>query len=212
MGNEVSAATKNIRELALHNPKLAFMLTRGQPLEPRMYTVDIQFDSIAANQTIRNNQFDDKMFQMFWIQYMSYTIRRPSYNAGVFGAREQDEYCKLNPYVDVAVRIVGKGGPRHMTEGMVPLENIASPSSHPNPKALDWVLVEDQNISIDALNTRAFDNEGETPYIVRITLVGKELSGCELPGCNWDDIVCQLRKEGNYPLPAVSTDVVPKVR
>jgi hypothetical protein len=202
MPNEVVAVTDEIRKLAISNPKLAFMLTRGQPLEPRMYNVEIQFDTTAANQTIRNSQMDDKMFQMFWVQYMLYTIRRPSYNAGVFGAREQDEYCKLNPYISVDISIVGKGGPRHMTEGMVPLENIASPSSAPNPKALDWVLVEDQNISIDALNTRAFDAEGETPYVVDITLVGKELSGCQLPGCNWDDIVCQLRNEGMYPLAA----------
>lgn len=200
MQNAVSAAADDVRKLALYNPKLAFMLTRGQPLEQRIYTVDIQFDSVTTNQTIRGNSLDDKMFQMFWVQYMLYTVRRPMFNVGVFGRLEQDEYCKLNPYIDIHVRLTGREK-YEVTEGMTPLENVASPASHPNPKALDWILTQDSNISIDALNTRAFADL-EVPYIVRLTLVGKELSGCELPGCAYDDVVCQLRKEGMYPAPA----------
>jgi len=200
MQNAISAAADDIRKLAIYNPKLAFMLTRGQPLEQRFYTVDIIFDETGANQTLRNNQLDDKLFQLFWVQYMVYTIRRPLMNDGVFGAREQDEYCKLNPYVDIDFRLVGRER-YSMTEGMTPLENVASPSSKPNPKALDWILTEDSNISIDATNTRAF-SQYEVPYQVRITLVGKELSGCKLPGCGYDEVVCSLRNEGWYPKPS----------
>jgi len=207
--NAVSQAADDVRKLALYNPKLAFMLTRGQPLQQRIYTVDIEFDAVAANQTLRNNQLDDKMFQMFWVQYMLYTIRRPLYNVGVFGAREQDEYCKLNPYVDIDFRLVGRER-YSLTEGMTPLENVASPSSAPNPKALDWILTEDSNVSIDATNTRTFA-ETEVPYQVRLTLVGKELSGCELPNCGYDSVICQLRNEGFYPMPSEAAMEPPRV-
>ena len=84
---------------------------------------------------------------------------------------------------------------------MTPLENVASPSSAPNPKAIDWILTEDSNVSIDAVNTRAFVPL-EVPYQVRLTLVGKELSGCELPNCGYDSVVCALRNEGFYPMPS----------
>jgi hypothetical protein len=197
MQNSVSAAAEDIRKLAIYNPKLAYMLTRGQPMSQRFYTVTAQFDTTAANQVIRNNQFDDKMFQFFWVQYILYTIKRPQFNDGVFGAREQDEYCKLNPYISIDFRLVGRER-YSLTEGMTPLENVASPGSRPNPKAMDWVLTEDSNVSIDVMNTRTLADD-ETPYIVEITFCGKELSGCQLSNCGWDEVVCQLRKEGWMP-------------
>lgn len=199
----ISSAAEDIRKIAIYNPKLAFMLTRGQPLSQRFYTVTIQFDSVAVNETIRDNMLNEPMYQFFWVKYMLYTIRRPQFNEGVFGRFEQDEYCKLNPYVDVDCRLVGRERYR-LTNGMTPLENVASPASAPNPKALDWVMTEDSNIAIDATLTRSLSSEGETPYVVDITLVGLELSGCKLPGCGWDEIVCTLRNEGWYPQPSAS--------
>jgi hypothetical protein len=193
-------AANEIRTLALANPKLAFMLTRGMPLEKRVYTITLQWDTIAANQYIRGQRFQDKMFQMFWIWDICYTVRRPSYSPGTFGVREQDEYCKLNPYIDISIDITGAGN-RSITEGMVPLENFCTTTSSGAFKNEHWVLMENQNVSIDAVNTRAF-LEAETPYIVTITFTGLELSGCQMPGIPWDNVTDLLREQGLYPLPA----------
>ena len=199
MENVINSAAHDLRTLALYNPKLAFMLTRGQPMETQFLNIEFQFDSIDANQTLRGAQFSDKMFQFFWIQHIFYTVRRPTFNYGVFGAREQDEYAKRNPYVDIHMRMVGRE--RYiLTQGMTPLENIADPAGSIHPRKYDWVLTEDSNISVDAENTRAFA-ETEVPYIIRMTFVGKQLSGCKLPGNGWDEVVCQLRNEGLYPQP-----------
>ena len=202
MQNAVKDAAQSVETLALYNPLLAFMLTRGQPMFPRIYTVTLQWDSAAANQTLNGIQLGEPMYQLFWIKYMTYTIRRPSFNVGVFAAREQDDYTRKNPYIDLSIQTSGRGKSMRITEGMTPLEHVASPAGDPNHISLDWVLAQDQNVKISAVNTRAFDIE-EPPYIVHLSLVGLELSGCELPSCAFDEVVCQLRNEGLYPQPRV---------
>jgi hypothetical protein len=194
-------AANDIRTLALANPKLAFMLTRGQPLEKRVYSLELEWNLPAANQTIRGRRLQDKMFQMFWIHDICYTVRRPNYSPGTFGVREQDEYCKLNPYVNISIDITGAGN-RSITEGMVPLENFCTTTSSGHFKHEHWILMENQNISVDAINVRTLQ-ENEYPYTVTLTLSGLELSGCQMPGIPWDDVVSKLRADGLYPLPAV---------
>lgn len=199
MGNIIASAAQDLRTLALYNPKLAYMLTRGQPMEQQFLDIEVQFDSTATDQLKRGAMFSDKMFQFFWVQHIFYTIRRPTYNAGVFGAREQDEYAKRNPYIDIYFRITGEEK-FYLTQEMTPIEAIADPAGTVHPREYDIVFTENSNVSIDMQNTREFAGE-EVPYIVRMTFVGKQLSGCQLPGCGWDEVVCQLRKEGLYPNP-----------
>lgn len=196
----IEEVANDLRVIALANPKLAFMLTRGKPLEKRVYTLDLQWDTAAANQPIRDLRLDDKMFQMFWIHDITYTLRRPNFAPGVFWNRQQDEYAKRNPYVDVAVNVVGPGN-RELTRGLTPIENFCSTTSSGHFRNELWVLTENQNISVDAVNTRAF-GDGETPYLIQMSFSGLELSGCELPGTPWDDVVCRLREEGIYPQPS----------
>ncbi|MFA5053212.1 MAG: hypothetical protein WC565_04100 [Parcubacteria group bacterium] len=205
--NAVNKAAESIRTLALYNPKLAYMLTRGQPLQPRIYNVTFQWDSAAVNQPIRGTQLNEPMYQMFWVKYMTYSIQRPTANVGAFFQRQQDEYTKRNPYVDITFRITGRGDKNTITDVMTPIEHLASPAGSPNKIELDWVLSRDANFRVDAVNTRAFNDE--VPYIVRLSLVGLELSGCELPGCSYDEVVCALRNEELYP--QIASDVT-KVR
>jgi len=195
--NVVHAAAVDIKTLALYNPKLAFMLTRGQPLSPRIYDVTFQWDAPAANRVVTGIRLDENMYQMFWVKYMLYTVRRPLFNPGVFGQRQQDEFTKLNPYIDVSFKTTGRDK-NEFTGNMTPLENLATPSTTTNPRPLDWVLSQDSNISMKAVNTRAFAEE-EVPYIVTLSMVGLELSGCELPGCSYDEVICTLRNEKLYP-------------
>ena len=197
MANIIASAAQDMRTLALYNPKLAFMLTRGQPMEQQFYDIDVQFDSPSADQILRGAMFSDKLFQFFWCQHILYTIRRPTYNNGVFGAREQDEYAKRNPYLDVHFRITGEEK-FYITQELTPVECIADPAGTVNPREYDIVFTENSNVSIDVQNTRTFADT-EVPYILRLTFVGKQLSGCKLPGCGFDAVVCQLRKEGLYP-------------
>lgn len=197
--NAIHSAAEDIKTLALYNPLLAFMLTRGQPLSPRIYNITLQWDSPAANQTLRDVGLPENMYQMFWVKYMLYSVRRPLFNVGVFGQRQQDEFTKLNPYIDVMFRTKGRTK-NEFTDNMTPIEHLASPNTTTNPRTLDWVLTQDSNVSISAVNTRAFAQE-EVPYIVTLSLVGLEMSGCELPSCAYDEVVCQLRKEGVYPQP-----------
>lgn len=192
-----------LREVALTSPLLAYMLTRGYPLVPRAYSIELRWDSSASDQLLDGDtqKFNEKLYQMFWVQDVTYTVRRPLFNVGVFGAREQDEYCKLNPYVDV--RIDAKGDTDYkFTDGFQPLENLCKTSGNPRAWASrNLVLNKNANLIVQAYNRRAFA-ELEVPYIVTLTFSGLELSGCKLPSWDYDEVVCKLRDEGIYPLPA----------
>lgn len=185
---------KDIKTLAKSNPKLAYMLSRGLPLTPRWYNVELRWDSPAANQSLRGVQLLENMYQMFWVKHLLYTVRRPQCNSGVFWQRFQDEYVKLNPYVDVSFRSSGREK-LDLTNSMTPLELLATPSSSQQVRQLDWVITEDSNISIDAVNMRAFQAD-EVPYIVTLSFVGMETTVREGLSLVLSDIVCKLQDEG----------------
>lgn len=193
----VASLGHELRTIALLSPKLAYMLSVGHPLAYRTRSVRLQWDTTAAEQTIPGRRFTDKLFQMFWVWDISYTVRRPNANDGVFGKLEQDRYAALAPYIDVDIRMVGREN-WHITDGFQPLETIAGPNQTNNRRNAAWVLTADSNVSIDAINRRTFGDD-EVPYIVDIAFSGLELSGCDLPGCGYDEAVCYLRENGILP-------------
>jgi len=186
-----------LRTIALLSPKLAYMLVVGQPLVYRSRSIRMQWDTQTTDETIMGRRFADKLFQMFWIWDISYTVRRPNANDGVFGKLEQDYYAARAPYVDVNMRMVGREQ-FQITDGWQPLEDIAGPTVTNNRRSCAWILTADSNMSIDGINRRQFNND-EIPYIVDIVFSGMELSGCELPGCGYDEAVCYLRDNGILP-------------
>lgn len=190
-----------LRDASLVSPLLTYMLTRGYPLVPRAYTIELRWDSAASGQYLNGNaqQFTENLYNMFWVQDITYTIRRPDLNVGVFGARQQDEYAKRNPYIDVKIRTTGRDQ-YDITDGFQPLENIAKTVSERAYGKRLWVLNENANLIVEAVNTRAFE-DNETPYIVLLTFSGLELSGCNLPTCGYDEVICKLRSDGLYPEP-----------
>ncbi len=193
----VSSLGKELRTIALFSPKLAYMLVAGQPLVYRSRNIQITWDTVDAEQVINGSMFPDKLFQMFWIWDMSYTIRRPQANEGVFGAREQDYYTVRAPYVDVQMRMVGRER-FDITEGFQPIEDIMSPQITNNRKNAAWIMTADSNVSVDVVNRRAF-NQDEIPFQLNIVFSGLELSGCELPGCGYDEALCYLREHNILP-------------
>lgn len=190
----VSTVAEDLRAVALLSPKLAYMLALGMPLVYRSRRIPFQWDATGAEQPIDDAMFGDKLFQMFWVWDMSYTIRRPDANDGVFGKLEQDYYAARMPYIDVNMRMTGREQ-FQLTDGYQPIEDIMSPTITDKRKSQCWVLTADSNLSISAINRRAF-NADEVPYQLSIVVSGMELSGCELPGCGYDEAVCWLRKKG----------------
>jgi hypothetical protein len=193
----VAALGHELRTIALFSPKLAYMLVQGQPLVYRSRSIQVTWDEITAENPILGARFPDKLFQMFWIWDMSYTVRRPNANAGVFGKLEQDFYAARMPYIDVSMRMVGREK-FQITDGFQPIENVMGPTITNNRQNCAWILTADSNISIDSVNRRAF-NVDELPYQVNYVFSGMELSGCELPGCGYDEAVCYLRDHNILP-------------
>jgi len=190
LGNE-------LRTIALFSPKLAYMLVQGQPLVYRSRSIQVAWDVVDAENEILGAKFPDKLFQMFWVWDLAYTVRRPNANAGVFGKLEQDYYAARMPYIDVSMRMVGREK-FTITEGYQPIEDVMGPAANANRRNAAWILTADSNVSIDLINRRAF-SEDEIPYQVNIVFSGMELSGCELPGCGYDEAVCYLRNNGVLP-------------
>lgn len=194
-----------LRDTALVSPLLTYMLTRGSPLVPRVYSIELRWDDVASDRLLDSNaqafSNGEGLYQMFWLQDITYTVRRPQFNAGVFGARQQDEYCKLNPYVDV--KIVTKGPDIYkLTDGFQPLENIVKTSANGRAWANRmFVLPKNGNIVVEAYNRRTFEAL-EVPYIVTLSFIGLEMSGCKLASCGYDEVICTLRDEDLYPRPA----------
>jgi hypothetical protein len=186
-----------LRTIALFSPKLAYMLVLGQPLVYRSRHIELAWDTVDAENPILGAMFSDKMFQMFWVWDMSYALRRPDANDGVFGKLQQDWYAARAPYIDVNIRMTGREK-FHITDGYVPIETIMGATPTNNRRNSAWILTADSNVAIDAINRRAFA-EDEIPYQLRIVFSGLELSGCELPGCGYDEAVCYLRTHGILP-------------
>jgi len=199
MDTNWSHVATDLRTIALLNPRLALMLARGQPLTPRAYNITAEFDAVTQGQRIPSSM-DERLYQSVWIQDLAYTIRCPDANAGAMGKLWADENRKLNPYIDVDIRI--EGTERYqLTEGLTPIENIATSgtSSQRRWAKNGWTLGTDQNMFCDFVLQRTL-NEDEVPLTVTLTLSVMELSGCALHQISWQDSVCALR--GMNILPA----------
>lgn len=189
---------QDLRSIALFSPKLAYMLVSGQPLQYRSRTIHLTWDTVDAENPVLDAKFPDKLFQMFWVWEMSYALRRPNANDGVFGKLEQDYYAARAPYIDVRMRMVGKEE-LDITDGFQPIESVMNFSAPARSlRSAAWILTANSNLAIDAINRRAF-NEDEIPYQLNIVVQGMELSGCRLPGCGYDEAVCYLRQHGVLP-------------
>lgn len=188
---------EDMKSLALASPFVAWMLMQGKPLVARTYSIELRWDSWASGQVLPEVGFAEKFYQPFWVQDITYTLRRPLYAPGVMGKLQDDEYCKRNPYVDITMR---QSKPRYdLFEGFQPLENVATTLSERKYGKRGWVLPEDSNLFVIARNNRTL-GETEVPYVITLTFSGLELSGCDDPVCNdWDDTICKLRSAGLYP-------------
>lgn len=183
---------QTLRTIALFSPKLAFMLVQGQPLVYRSRSIRVTWDVPTTENVIEGAMFPNQLFQMFWIWNMSYSVRRPGANDGVFGKLEQDYYAQRCPYIDVSMRMVGQEND-HLTDGWQPVENVFNPVLNRQNQA--WIVTANSNISIDSINRRTFAAD-ELPYYVDYTFSGMELSGCKMPTCGFSDAVCELRRRG----------------
>lgn len=197
MPQAIQAISDNLRAVALYSPKLAYMLTRGMPLQLRHRSMTITWNDTAIDQLSPGTLFSEKLFQLFWIWDMVYTIRRPLANQGVFGKLEQDYYATQSPFIDVRVEMTGREY-WDVSEGFQPIETIMSTSPTMSRAPAAWILQQDSNVRVTALNRRTF-NQDELPFNLTITFIGLELSGCELPNCGFDESVCTLREQGILP-------------
>jgi len=188
-----------IRSIAMLNPRLAYLLVRGNQLVPRAYNIEVTFEDTAADEELTGALYE-RMFQDAWIRDLRYTIRRPDAFAGNIAKWQSDNYAALESYIDVFVRIEGIDKYK-ITNSFTPLESIASHTNGaPGANVLGnaWVVTRDQNIYVDFKTKRTL-LEDEVPYTVIMTIHMLELSGCSLKAVDYTEALCALRKVGICP-------------
>lgn len=188
-----------IRSIAMLNPRLAFMLVRGNQLVPRAYNIEVTFEDTAKDQ-ILNGALYERMFQDAWIRDLRYTIRRPALFAGNIFKWQSDYYAALESYIDVFIRIEGQDKYR-ITNSYSPLESVMTHvKGAPGANVLGnaWVITRDQNFYIDFRTQRELLQD-EVPYTIIVTLHVLELSGCDLKAVDYTEALCALRKVGICP-------------
>lgn len=188
-----------IRGIAMLNPRLAFMLVRGNQLVPRAYNIEVTFEDAAKDQVLSGALYE-RMFQDAWIKDLRYTIRREDAFAGNIAKWQSDNYAALESYVDVFIRIEGQDKYR-ITNSYTPLESIASHTNGaPGANVLGnaWTITRDQNFYVDFKLRRTLLDD-EVPYNIVFTLHVLELSGCSLKAVDYTEALCALRKIGICP-------------
>jgi len=195
-----TSVSRDLRTIALLNPRLALLLARGQPMSPRSYKIPLRWDTSAA-ETLIENHLQERMYQDAWITevkaswFIPNLARGNSYRPVILDHAQRSYGAE----VVVAMRMEGPDR-KEITNGMVPLIDVVSnnigDSSLMNKAN---VIGHDQNLYIEAMNLRAWDPATEVPIVVTITMNMLELSGCNLRSIGFDEAVCGLKKLGIYP-------------
>jgi len=188
----------NLRTIALLNPRLALMMAKGQPMAPRSYQLNINWDDAGTVGSIVTTAFQERFYQPVWIQQFVYNIRAPQANNGSLFKPIIDAYRNETPWINVSLRIEGPDR-FQLTEGYIALENIATTRGNDRDLLNNaWVIDQDQNLFVDAILDRNLA-EDEIPYVLQMTMTGLELSGCNLRQVGYQEAVCALKEMGLYP-------------
>jgi hypothetical protein len=189
-----NAIAYDLRTIALLNPRLALMLSRGQPWAPRTYNIELRWDTPASEYPIEQH-LNERLYQDCWISDIVYTVDAANVAVGSTWKPmiEQAYVQSAGNWILLDMRVEGPDR-FQMTNEFTPMAAICSHNSF-QQKLLDkaWVIGHDQNLFVKAINTRAFDVHTEVPTVVRLTLCVKELSGCNLRSIGYDEAVCALR-------------------
>ncbi len=188
-----------LQPIALTNPRLAVMLARGQPIEPQVYTMGLQWDTGAVGTDVENH-FAERMMNPALLTGMTYTLQSEAWLGGSYLKPIAENHRNSGPtYINVEMRI--EGADRYtITKNPTPIENIAisGPNSDRNLINNGWVIDDNANLWIKGYLGRTFSGE-EIPLTLYISFTMLELSGCNLRSIGFNEAVCALRKMGLYP-------------
>lgn len=188
-----------LQPIALTNPRLAVMLARGQPIQPQVYSMGLQWDSGSIGQDVENH-FTDKMMNPALLTAMVYTIRTPRYLSESYLKPIVENHRNSGPtYINVEMRVEGADR-YYITKNPTPIENIAMAASNPDRNLINngWVIDDNANLYIKGYLDRNLTTD-EIPLTLWISFNMLELSGCNLRSIGFSEAVCALRKMGLYP-------------
>lgn len=188
-----------LQPIALTNPRLAVMLARGQPIQPQVYTMGLQWDTGAVGTDVENH-FADPMYNPALITGLVYTIDTEGWINGSFLKPIAENARNSGPtYINVEMRHEGPDR-YYITKNPTPLENIAigGPNSDRNLINNGWVIDDNSNLYVKGYLRRTFVGE-EIPLTLWLSFTMLELSGCNLRSIGFNEAVCALRKMGLYP-------------
>lgn len=198
MGPDNWQATANdLRLIALYNPRLALMLVRGQPVNPRAYTMEVRFTQTSVDQAPVDSRFAEQFYQDCWLQQITYTLHRPSYLTGSPYKCQSDDYTARRPYVEMYIRLEGAEH-NELIENFAPLENIAATHSDRAFACRGFVIPSRTNIKSQSRILRTL-GETEVPYIIKMTFSVLELTGCNLRSVDESVAIEQLQRIGLRP-------------
>ena len=171
---------EKLKQIALLNPKLAYLLMRGVRFGERSYTMHLYWDASAPAETPVTERLPEGMYQDAWLREMVYSVRLPTYQIGNAYRHMIIKAAQQSIGTEISVNLsIGKGNSRdrEITNTFSPLCNMASVGSAKR-KLVGSVLVlsKDENLTIKAYNKRAFTDEG--PVYIDLTLNMFEMSGC----------------------------------
>jgi hypothetical protein len=196
-----------LQPIALTNPRLAVMLARGQPIQPQVYTMGLEWDTGAVGTDVENH-FAQPMMNPALVTGMTYTLQSEGWLAGSFLKPIAENFRNSGPtYINLEMRMEGPDR-YYLTKNPTPIENIGVSGANRDRNFINngWVIDDNANLYIKGYLARTFVAE-EVPLLLMLSITMLELSGCNLRSIGFNEAVCALRKMGLYP----STSGVPQL-
>lgn len=188
-----------LRPIALVNPRLAVMLARGQPIQPQVYSMGLEWDTGAFGTPVENH-FVSNMMNPALITGCSYTIWTPTWLAGSFVKPIAENARNSGPtYLTMEWRMEGPDR-YYITKNPTPIEAMCVAGANQDRNLINngWVIDDNANLYVKAYLGRNFGG-AELPMTLWLSITMLELSGCNLRAVGYEEAVCALRKMGLYP-------------
>ncbi len=183
-------ADRNVRNLALYAPRIAYAMVAGIPRVAFAVDLPIQFSSATVNAPPVVASFQNVLAQDTVIERVSFSL----FQQNTFpGSPFQSLYfAMLKAVSGVGIQMSVFGGPRYnVNDTFTALENLADVLAITWPQG--WPLYKGSNVKATATLLQA---PFSTPYDVNLTFLGWQWLDSELDGLSDDEARRRLRGLG----------------
>lgn len=177
--------TKNeVMDCLRSNPPALYQFLRGGCIfRPQSIPLLARWDSGSVNQAPKKLSFSEQVVDDLIVTSVVYDVERPDYAVGSIDKPFADQQNSLRPGIDIRLNVEGGFGTEQYAVNIraAPIQNLLSQAQTNGPLrrifAQGFCLTMNQTIYAEAYLTRELA-EGETPYLLRLTVHGIRL-GCQ---------------------------------